>query len=96
MQTLVRIAVLLDRKFPVSRSTLYADVKSGHFPPPINLGPRSVAWIEEEIDLLVKARMVGMSNTDIHTLVGELIAARSAVDSSEARRSLSKRWGWVQ
>ncbi len=33
-----------------SRSSIYADVKAGLFPEPINIGPRAVGWIEGEID----------------------------------------------
>jgi prophage regulatory protein len=32
------------------RSTIYAKIKSGDFPPPIPLGARAVGWIEKEID----------------------------------------------
>jgi prophage regulatory protein len=33
-----------------SRSSIYADVKAGRFPRPINIGPRAVGWVEDEID----------------------------------------------
>ena len=33
-----------------SRSSIYSDVKAGTFPAPIKLGPRSVGWIEAEIE----------------------------------------------
>lgn len=32
------------------RSTIYAKIKAGDFPPPIPLGARAVGWIEKEID----------------------------------------------
>jgi prophage regulatory protein len=32
------------------RSTIYAKIKSGDFPPPIPLGARAVGWVEKEID----------------------------------------------
>lgn len=35
------------------RSTMYAMIAAGEFPKPIKLGPRSVGWIEEEIDAWV-------------------------------------------
>lgn len=34
----------------LSRSTIYAKVKTNSFPAPIRLGEHSVAWIEGEID----------------------------------------------
>ncbi|EFB2492829.1 AlpA family phage regulatory protein [Escherichia coli] len=32
-----------------SRARIYDDIKSDTFPKPIKIGPRAVAWIEEEI-----------------------------------------------
>ncbi|MCQ1820681.1 helix-turn-helix transcriptional regulator [Escherichia coli] len=32
-----------------SRARIYDDIKSDAFPKPIKIGPRAVAWIEEEI-----------------------------------------------
>ena len=32
------------------RSTMYQQIQEGNFPEPINLGPRSVGWLEYEID----------------------------------------------
>jgi len=37
-------------------STLYAAMDSQGFPRPIALGPRSVGWIEEEVDAWIEAR----------------------------------------
>lgn len=37
---------------PVSASTWWAGVKSGRFPQPVKLGPRTTAWIESEIEAL--------------------------------------------
>ena len=33
----------------LSRSTIYSRVKNNSFPSPISLGPRSVGWVEAEI-----------------------------------------------
>ena len=33
----------------LSRSSIYAYMSKGNFPKPIQLGPRAVAWIEEEV-----------------------------------------------
>ncbi|EAA7252794.1 AlpA family transcriptional regulator [Salmonella enterica subsp. enterica serovar Newport] len=32
-----------------SRTRIYADIKSETFPKPIRIGPRSIAWVEQEI-----------------------------------------------
>jgi prophage regulatory protein len=37
-------------------STLYAAMDNEGFPRPIALGPRSVGWIEEEVDAWIDAR----------------------------------------
>jgi len=34
----------------LSRSTIYDRMKEGTFPKPIRLGPRSVGWVESEIE----------------------------------------------
>ncbi|HAU0604185.1 TPA: AlpA family phage regulatory protein [Legionella pneumophila] len=34
---------------PISKSTWWAGVKSGRFPQPVKLGPRTTAWRVEEI-----------------------------------------------
>jgi prophage regulatory protein len=41
---------------PVSRSTWWAGVKSGRFPKPVKLGPRTTVWRVEDIrDLIDRA-----------------------------------------
>jgi prophage regulatory protein len=41
---------------PVGKSTWWAGVKTGRFPKPIKLGPRTTAWKVEDIrDLIDKA-----------------------------------------
>lgn len=39
--------------FPVSRSTWWAGVKTGRFPEPVRLGPRTVAWRVCDIRTLI-------------------------------------------
>lgn len=41
----------------LSRSSIYAYMAKGGFPKPIQLGPRSVAWIEEEVQEWLKAKV---------------------------------------
>ena len=40
---------------PVCKSTWWAGVKSGRFPSPVKLGPRTTAWRVEDIRALVEA-----------------------------------------
>ena len=39
---------------PVSKSTWWDGVKSGRFPKPVKLGPRTTAWRVEDIRKLIK------------------------------------------
>jgi len=40
---------------PVCKSTWWAGVKSGRFPSPVKLGPRTTAWRVEDIRTLISA-----------------------------------------
>ena len=40
---------------PVGRSTWWAGVKSGRFPKPVKLGPRTTAWKVEDIRKLIES-----------------------------------------
>ena len=35
--------------FPFATSTIYEKVARGEFPRPVAIGPRAVAWVEDEI-----------------------------------------------
>lgn len=41
----------------LSRSTIYARIAEGSFPPPIDLGGRAVGWLEAEIDAWLQSRI---------------------------------------
>ena len=41
----------------LSRASIYAFIKNGHFPSSISLGARSVGWLESEIDLWIAGRI---------------------------------------
>ena len=43
---------------PVGRSTWWAGVKSGRFPKPVKLGPRTTAWRVEDIRALIERGVV--------------------------------------
>lgn len=51
-ESLLRLPQVLAR-FPISRSSWYAGVKSGKFPSPIKTGPRTAMWRMSEIDSLI-------------------------------------------
>ena len=41
----------------VARSTLYKMIAAGTFPEPIQLGQRSVGWVESEVQSWIKSRI---------------------------------------
>lgn len=49
----VRLPTIL-AVFPVSRSSWWAGVKSGKYPPAVKLGPRTTAWRVEAIRQLIE------------------------------------------
>ena len=53
MQTLLRLHAV-KQLTGRSRSTIYADL---NFPKPVRIGPRAVAWVSEEIDEWIEARI---------------------------------------
>jgi prophage regulatory protein len=52
----VRLASILAPQgpIPVGRSTWWAGVKSGRFPKPVKLGPRTTVWKVEDIRTLIE------------------------------------------
>jgi predicted DNA-binding transcriptional regulator AlpA len=49
----LRLPKVLDL-VPVSRSTWWAGCKTGRFPKPVKLGPRTTAWRAEDIAALLE------------------------------------------
>lgn len=70
-QKLIRLSEVLDR-YPVSRSTLYKQIKQGVFPRPIQISDRSVAWIESEISQILFAKIQNRGTEDTRRLVSAL------------------------
>lgn len=60
-----------------SRSSIYAAIPAGLFPPPIKITARAVGWCAEEVRALNAARIAGKSSDDIKALVVSLVAARA-------------------
>lgn len=40
----------------LSRSTIYQYIQDGHFPRPLQLGPRAVGWLESEVSAWIAGR----------------------------------------
>ena len=41
----------------LSRSSIYAKIKTGNFPKPIHLSERSVGWLQDDIDNWIEKRI---------------------------------------
>lgn len=67
------------QKTGLSRSTIYGLVKSRLFPKQIKLSPRTMGFIEGEVDAIINARIAGKSEEEIKALVIELEEARSKI-----------------
>ncbi len=59
-----------------SRSTHYHEINIGLMTPPVKLGEQSVAWPEDEILAINRARIAGKSTEEIKQLVTKLVADR--------------------
>jgi prophage regulatory protein len=75
---ILRLPSVVDRTGE-SRTTIYARITANLFPRPIQLGVRSVGWLESEVEAMIAARVRGASDDDVRTLVATLEAARKAV-----------------
>ncbi len=53
-ERILRLRQTLERT-GLSRSTLYEKISAGTFPAPVNLGVRSVGWLESEVDEWIAA-----------------------------------------
>jgi len=40
----------IKERFKKSRSQIWRDVRAGKFPAPIQLGPNSIGWFDDELD----------------------------------------------
>jgi prophage regulatory protein len=54
--TILRIAQVKQRT-GLSRSTIYALIKSGQLQRPIQLGPRAVGWLASDIESFIERRV---------------------------------------
>ena len=61
----------VEAKTGLSRSSIYAQMKKGHFPKPIKLGPRSVGWVDSSINAWIQAKIDDPKRADIRHLEGD-------------------------
>jgi prophage regulatory protein len=50
------------RQVGLGKSSIYAGIKKGTFPPPIKLGERASGWLEAEISNWIEARITSTRN----------------------------------
>ncbi len=63
--------------YPCSNASGWRYVKGGLLPPPISTGPNSRAFIREELDAVLSARVGGADDAAIKRLVADLVARRA-------------------
>lgn len=56
VQKFLRKPQVLDR-VGLSNSAMYELIKSGHFPKQVQLGARSVAWLEDDINQFIESKV---------------------------------------
>jgi len=65
----------------ISEGTFRHQISEGLMVPTISLGERSIGVITQEIDLIIKARIAGLSEMQIKDLVKKLIEFRTTLCS---------------
>lgn len=58
------------------KSSIYNEINSGLFPPPIRITSRNSAWPSTEIEAITRARIAGKNELEIKKLVKKLVADR--------------------
>lgn len=58
------------------KSSLYSDIQSGTWPPPVSSGGRTSAWPLHECRAVVAARIAGANDEAVRKLVADLVANR--------------------
>ena len=64
------------RRMDGSRSTLYAQMDKGLFPQSVKIGKRRVAWIDHEINAMMRAYVSSPSEEELRAFVKTLEAKR--------------------
>ena len=62
MDAILRLPAVKSRT-GLSRSSIYAKVRTGEFPKPVSIGLRSIGWIESEIQQWIDYRIATSRQT---------------------------------
>lgn len=57
LQTFILRIRKVTERCGISRSSVYKKISDGNFPEPISLGPRTVGWIESEVEAWLAAQV---------------------------------------
>ena len=63
--TILRLLQVIKRT-GLSRSSIYAFIEQGHFPRQINLLPRAVGWVEEDVKNWIVSKINQSQHTEKH------------------------------
>ena len=63
----IRLPVVIE-KTGYRRTAIYKKISEGSFPRPVNLGPRAIAWLEEEIQEWMNERITERDSALKHHL----------------------------
>ncbi|PMO58746.1 hypothetical protein BCT07_10860 [Vibrio breoganii] len=77
--TIIRLSSVL-KATAVSKATLYKQIQAGHFPKPISLGARSVGWVSSEVQEVLKARVKGLDDDKLSSLVSDIHQKRAEIN----------------
>lgn len=75
---LMRVKEVVHLRGEKSRTTLYQSLKDGTFTQPVALTSKSVGWLADEVQVLIRARGLGASDDQMRALVTRLHAERDA------------------
>lgn len=67
----------VERATGYSRSAIYQQIERGLFPKPVALGGRAVAWPAHEVGAMIAARIAGLPDAELRTLVLRLYTDRT-------------------
>ena len=64
------------QKVGLKRATVYNKIRDGTFPPPVKVSDKTALWPEHEVDLVLKAWIVGLTEEEMRALVSSIVAER--------------------
>ena len=85
----VRLPATL-QQLAIGKTTLYARIAKGTFPPPVKFSERVSAWPQHEVDAVLRALLRSASEEELKELVAHLIRLWNWDVGAEFRISIKK------